>query len=84
MKADNMFYVYVLESINFPDTFYVGYTADLKKRIDDHNKGFSSHTKKFAPWKLRYYSAFDSQERAEHFEKFLKSGNGRIFQKKHF
>ncbi|MDR1207231.1 MAG: GIY-YIG nuclease family protein [Rickettsiales bacterium] len=79
-----MFYVYILQSINNPEHFYVGYTIDLKKRIKDHNSGFSIHTNKFKPWNLYYYSAFNTQEKAEKFEAFLKSGNGRIFQKKHF
>lgn len=79
-----MFYVYILQSINNPEHFYTGYTEDLKKRLKDHNNGCSIHTSKFKPWDLYYYSAFNTKEKAESFEKFLKSGNGRIFCKKHF
>jgi predicted GIY-YIG superfamily endonuclease len=78
-----MFYVYILQSINNPEHFYVGYTNDLKKRIKDHNSGFSIHTNKFKPWKIRSYFAFDTKEKAEKFEAYLKTGNGRIFSKKH-
>ena len=79
-----MFYVYILQSINFPEHFYVGYTDDLKRRFKEHNDGKSLHTNKFRPWELRGYVAFDSEEKAQNFEKFLKTGNGRVFQKKFF
>lgn len=79
-----MFYVYILQSVNIPEHFYVGYTSDLKRRLKDHNNGKSIHTSKFKPWVLRGYIAFDSEEKAANFENFLKTGNGRIFQKKFF
>ncbi len=79
-----MFYVYILQSTNFQEHFYVGYTADLKKRLQEHNDGRSVHTNKFRPWCLCGYVAFDSEEKAQKFEKYLKTGNGRIFQKKFF
>jgi len=79
-----MFYVYILRSINNPEHFYVGYTNDLKKRIKDHNSGVSIHTNKFRPWKIRGYLAFDCKEKAEKFETYLKTGNGRMFSKKYF
>ena len=85
MKADNkMYYVYLLQSINNPEHFYVGYTCDLKQRILAHNSGKSIHTNKFNPWNLRAYLAFDSEEKARKFETYLKTGNGRCFQKKFF
>ena len=77
-----MYYVYVLQSINNPEHFYVGYTNNLKQRIKAHNSGNSIHTNKFKPWNLRGYFAFDSEEKARKFEAFLKTGNGRNFQKK--
>ena len=79
-----MFYVYILQSISFPEHFYVGCTSDLKRRLKEHNNGNSTHTNKFKPWILRGYIAFNSEEKAQNFEKFLKTGNGRIFQKKYF
>jgi len=79
-----MKYVYMLESAPSPDKHYVGCTADLKRRFHDHNLGQSPHTKKDGPWRLRCYVAFDDDKRAESFEKYLKTGSGRAFAKRHF
>ena len=79
-----MYYVYILQSINTPEHFYVGYTDNLKRRLAAHNSGGSVHTNKYKPWQLRTYIAFDNEDKAKAFELFLKTGNGRIFQKNHF
>ena len=79
-----MFYVYILQSINFPENFYIGFTNDLKQRFHDHNSGYSTHTKKFAPWILKNYIAFDDEQKAKDFEIYLKTHSGRKFCKNHF
>jgi len=79
-----MWYVYILRSINFPKQEYVGATADLKRRLPEHNAGKSTHTAKFRPWELVWYCAFPDKYRALEFEKYLKSHSGRAFAKKHF
>jgi len=79
-----MHYTYILESQQNPDRFYIGYTSDLKRRLTEHNSGKSTHTNKFLPWKIKNYTAFEDEFKAAEFKKFLKSGNGRIFAKKHF
>ena len=53
-----MWYVYILRSINFPEQEYIGATADLKRRLPEHNAGKSTHTAKFKPWELVWYCAF--------------------------
>jgi putative endonuclease len=78
-----MYYVYILQSESSSDRFYIGYTSDLKKRITQHNAGESLHTNKYLPWKLKTYIAFDSKEKAQEFETYLKSGSGRSFVKRH-
>jgi putative endonuclease len=78
-----MFYVYIIQSLNYPEHFYTGYTCDLKRRLDEHNSGDSIHTNKFKPWKIKNYIAFDNKEKAEKFEKYLKSQSGREFIKKY-
>ena len=79
-----MFYVYILQSENFPDRFYTGFTTDLKNRITEHNLGNSIHTNKFKPWILRSYMAFNDKKRAEDFELYLKTSSGRAFMTKRF
>ncbi len=78
-----MFYVYILNSIKDNARMYVGITNDLKNRIKEHNSGESIHTDKYSPWKLMTYIAFDSKEKAFSFERYLKSGSGRSFAKRH-
>jgi predicted GIY-YIG superfamily endonuclease len=79
-----MFYVYRLRSINFSDQTYTGYTKDLKQRLVDHNYGESVYTAKYKPWQLESYFAFREESKAIAFEKYLKSGSGREFAKRHF
>ena len=74
-----MFYVYLIQSENFPDRRYVGFTTDFKKRLDTHNAGGSVHTAKFRPWKLVSYAAFYDKRKAQEFEHYLKTGSGRAF-----
>jgi len=82
MASPSMSYVYVLGSDRAPDRFYVGRTADLKRRIAEHNAGKSRHTKKFAPWSLISYFGFSDAGTAEAFEAYLKTSSGRAFARK--
>jgi putative endonuclease len=75
-------YVYILQSLAFPDRFYVGVTHDLKARLAKHNAKEVSHTSKYAPWTLKTYIAFSDEIQAYAFEKYLKSASGRAFAKK--
>ncbi len=77
-----MKYVYLLESIAFPEENYVGLTDDLRARLDTHNAGRSPHTAKFKPWRLVTYIAFSDDTKAIAFERYLKSASGRAFAKK--
>ena len=78
-----MKYVYVLESLDSRH-FYVGITDDLRARLAKHNAGEVPHTSKYRPWRVRTYVAFSDVALARAFEKYLKSGSGRAFAKKHF
>ena len=75
----SMWYVYILRSIEFPDQEYTGATADLKRRVKDHNSGKSTHTDKFSPWELIWYCGFPDKFKALEFEKYLKPHSGRAF-----
>jgi putative endonuclease len=75
-------YVYLLASETFEDRRYVGVTSDLKQRLAEHNAGESSHTSKYLPWKLVTYVAFSDGQKADAFERYLKSGSGHAFARK--
>lgn len=77
-----VYYVYLIETLSGQGERYVGMTTDLKKRLRENNEGKSSHTKKFGPWKLITYIAFNNQTTAEAFERYLKSGSGHAFARK--
>ncbi len=79
-----MFYTYLLQSLSDPCQRYVRHTADLRKRVAQHNAGECPHTSKFLPWELKVYIAFEAIEQAQQFEKYLKSGSGRAFANRHF
>lgn len=77
-------YVYILESKANPEHFYVGLTEDLHERLAKHNAGEVTHTSKFRPWIIKTAIAFRDRDRAIAFERYLKSGSGRAFSRKHF
>ena len=77
-----MHYVYILRSISNPSQTYIGSSSDLKNRLESHNSGANKHTSKFKPWKVIWYSVFETQEKAEAFEKYLKSASGIAFRRK--
>jgi putative endonuclease len=67
-----------------PAEFYTGSTIDLRTRLRERNAGKSPYSRKFSPWELMFYAAFPERLLAEHFERYLKSGSGRAFAKRHF
>ena len=79
-----MFYVYLIQSIQFPKQKYIGHTDNLEECLLTHNSGGSIYTKNYKPWKLVYYSAFEDKLKATAFEKYLKSQSGRAFANKRF
>ena len=73
-----MYCVYVLRSKKDQD-FYVGYTADLKERLDLHHRGQVSSTKNRRPLELVYYEMSLSQEDTLHREMYLKTAYGKKY-----
>lgn len=72
------FYVYVLESLKDLDR-YIGYTNNLKRRLEEHNKGLSFSTKFRRPFKLIYFEGCLSEQDAKRREHYLKTTQGRRF-----
>jgi predicted GIY-YIG superfamily endonuclease len=79
-----MHYTYLLRSEVDSKQFYIGSATDLKKRLADHNRGDSLHTAKFRTWTLHAYFAFADRKKALSFERYLKTGSGRVFAMRHF
>ena len=77
-------YVYLLVSEADEKTHYSGITRDLKARLIDHNRGKCPHTAKHKPWKIETVVAFRSKTKARRFERYLKTGSGREFSRRHF
>jgi putative endonuclease len=76
-----MYYVYILKCKDSKP--YTGCANDLKERIKRHSNGHVSATKPRLPIQLVNYIAFENKYKAFEFEKYLKSGSGRAFLKKH-
>ncbi len=79
-----MHYFYLLRSVPNPTQRYIGLTSDLHARIRAHNAGRSPHTAKHKPWHLVAAVAFEDDQRAMDFERYLKTGSGRAFATRHF
>ena len=77
-------YVYILVSESDPNRHYVGSTADLDARLAAHNAGRVAHTAKHKPWRIETAIAFREKQKAAAFERYLKSGSGREFARRHF
>jgi predicted GIY-YIG superfamily endonuclease len=75
--------VYILQSDADPNRHYVGSSSNVESRLNEHNEGKSTHTRKFRPWQIRAVFSFAGIEKAADFEEYLKSGSGRAFLKRH-
>ena len=73
MNPYHFFYVYVLKSLRIPRELYIGFTHNLRKRLNEHNEGLNISTKRYVPWKLAYYEAFSDETCAKRREINLKN-----------
>jgi predicted GIY-YIG superfamily endonuclease len=76
-----MQYVYILRCKNGKS--YTGCTADLRERFRRHSSGTVPATKNILPVELIFYCGFQDKYKAFIFEKYLKSGSGIAFMKRH-
>ena len=63
---------------------YTGCTENLEERFERHMNGYVPATENRRPVQLITHIAFHDKYKAFKFEKYLKSGSGRAFIKKHF
>lgn len=70
-----MFYLYILQSQK-NGRCYIGCSANLDKRIKEHNTGGTRSTKPYRPWILIYSEPFKTKSEAMKREWFLKHPPG--------
>jgi putative endonuclease len=66
------YYAYILQCAN--NRFYHGSTNDLKRRLNEHQLGDCSTTRKRLPVKLVYFEEFPTRKEAMAREKNFKNG----------
>lgn len=71
-----MYYVYVLQSLR-NDKFYIGYTRDLRRRIEEHKSGKSHTTKRMLPIRLIFYESYLNKTDAIRREYYFKTSKGK-------
>lgn len=76
-------FVYILKSVNHPEQYYVGLTSNPEARLRAHNDGLSPHTANHRPWRTLVRIEFDDEAAAVKFERYLKTGSGREFARRH-
>ena len=75
--------VYILKSDANPTRYYTGLTANIAARLAAHNAGRVPHTADGKPWIIDVIVEFSDEGRAVAFERYLKSGSGNAFAKRH-
>ena len=83
MRGVGARFVYILRSGRDPLRHYVGPTSDVDRRIECHNAGPCGHTRQHQPWPILVSLEFPNESAAAQVEKYLKSGSGRAFAKRH-
>ena len=72
-----MFFAYVVRSIS---TGYL-YIENLEERLKQHNSRMTESIRKYIPFEMVYFEAFETREEAIVREKYFKSAAGRRFLK---
>ncbi|MBI4126087.1 MAG: GIY-YIG nuclease family protein [Deltaproteobacteria bacterium] len=75
-------FVYILRSKR-DGNLYIGKTEDVERRVGEHNAGYVVATGERRPLELVAYFKFLDRRRADSFERYLKTGSGRAFLKRH-
>jgi len=77
-KPETYYYIYVLQSEK-DGHFYVGYTKNLLKRMQEHHAGKVMTTNPRRPLKLIYWEGCLNQSDALKREKYLKTSWGKRY-----
>ena len=79
----NRRFVYILKNATQPPRYYTGLTSDPTTRLKAHNQLNGHHTSGGGPWHFDVVVEFADKARAVRFERYLKSGSGSAFAKRH-
>ncbi len=74
------FYVYILHNLD-KKFIYTGYSEDIKKRFETHNKGEVTSTKTYLPLTLIHYEAYSNMKDAKRREEYFKTTKGKTMLK---
>jgi len=58
------------------NSLYIGYTTDLKNRLQEHNRKLNFSTKPFTPWQVIHAEAYRNEKDAKRRERYLKTSQG--------
>ena len=70
-----MYYVYILRSLK-DERHYIGYTDDLKRRLEDHNRGKSKSIRYRGPFELAHKEILETKLEASRREAQIKRYKG--------
>jgi len=70
--------VYIIKSLK-DNSYYIGHTSDLNKRIAEHNRGKSKYTKAKKPWYIIHSEMYDTRKDAMQRESEIKKQKSRIY-----
>jgi predicted GIY-YIG superfamily endonuclease len=84
MRGIGARFVYILRSDGDSSRHYVGRTSNVDERLAWHNTGPCGYTLQHRPWREVVSLEFPDESQAARFERYLKTGSGRAFAKRHF
>jgi len=72
LSCSMTYFVYILISEK-DQSFYIGQTQNIIKRLENHNNGYNKSTKAKIPWKILHTWEVNSRSKAMKLEKKLKA-----------
>ena len=73
-----VFFIYIIYSEK-RDKYYIGYTANLRTRVEKHNLGATRSTRSGIPWILVYSEEFENKSDAMKRELAIKKKKSRKY-----
>jgi putative endonuclease len=73
-----MYTLYILYSKTI-DSYYVGYTNSIERRLTEHNRKKEKYTDKGIPWMLVHREIYMTKKVVMAREKFIKSKKSKTF-----